>query len=334
MLNWIVRLLATLVSLGTLAAGPNVRAGELEDRAEIERVARGHFQAGDLAAILDMGTRLRAPSERTSSGLAKLTLFYYGLQTYMTANTPMTRRTDASRQTQRLVREYPRSATAHLLGASYLLWTSVTSIASPNVDGGRRPGTGRRMEELLAYLDEIRWAGDVDPHWFDLRIRALKRLGRSDEEIHAAIDEGLATHPEYLQLYFVALDVFAPSWGGDAREIEFFTQYVVRKTRARLGEAMYARMYWYAFQVHYGVGLFLSSDVDWPRMKIGIEDVLSRYPDQWNIQTFAFFACLKEDQPFLEGLFERIEGEPISSAWGQQEAIYTHCQDLALGTPG
>lgn len=91
---------------------------------------------------------------------------------------------------------------------------------------------------------------------------------------------------------------------------------------------MYARIYWYAAQTIYGNDLFVGSDVRWENMRVGIWDVLDRYPDQWNIQNFAFFACLTQDATTLADLMAMIDGPPIMRVWKNDEVLL-YCRDLA-----
>ena len=84
---------------------------------------------------------------------------------------------------------------------------------------------------------------------------------------------------------------------------------------------MYARIYWSASQTQYGRDLFTDSDVIWEKMKKGIDDVLKRYPDQWNINNFALFACLANDKEKARELFNLIKQPIIWKVW-KSEADY------------
>ena len=70
-------------------------------------------------------------------------------------------------------------------------------------------------------------------------------------------------------------------------------------------------------------------------MKTGINDVLKLYPDQWNINNFAFFACMAQDRPMTKALIDKIQ-TPIKAAWQYEDSVYpdyfAHCTDWAHRT--
>ncbi|WP_204336481.1 hypothetical protein, partial [Proteus mirabilis] len=76
--------------------------------------------------------------------------------------------------------------------------------------------------------------------------------------------------------------------------------------------------------------LFTESKVNWPTMKRGFEDVLSRYPSPWNLQSFAYFACQANDPVKARELLAQIQ-EPIVGAW-RDTANYFRCS-FALDEP-
>ena len=63
-------------------------------------------------------------------------------------------------------------------------------------------------------------------------------------------------------------------------------------------------------------------------MKKGMEDVLSRYADGWNLANFLKFACLKGDEPEMKALTGRMD-EAAWAVWDEQNYSES-CK--ALGT--
>jgi hypothetical protein len=63
-------------------------------------------------------------------------------------------------------------------------------------------------------------------------------------------------------------------------------------------------------------------------MKRGIVDVLKRYPDQWNINNFAHFACLAGDRKETARLTALVT-EPIREAWAKDATLFARCRDWA-----
>lgn len=118
----------------------------------------------------------------------------------------------------------------------------------------------------------------------------------------------------------------APKWGGSAQAIEDFARAAVGRTRKTEGEGMYARIYWYAAQSQYHDQLFSQSKVDWPTMKRGIHDVLARYPDAWNLNNFARFACLAGDRAEAQALAARVGDIPDADVWNRDRGEFQACR--------
>ncbi len=155
-----------------------------------------------------------------------------------------------------------------------------------------------------------------------------KGLNEDSDKFKSFVKEGLDRYPYYYQLYFAALDYLAPKWHGNKNEIEKFANNAVERTKGIEGNGMYARIYWYASQTQYSEKLFSESNVVWAKMKDGIIDVIKKYPDSWNIQNFAFFACLAKDKPTTHMLMEKITSPTIMRAWKKQE-YYNYCKVFA-----
>jgi hypothetical protein len=63
-------------------------------------------------------------------------------------------------------------------------------------------------------------------------------------------------------------------------------------------------------------------------MKSGFERMISDYPDPWNVNNFAKFACIAGDGATLFRLTERIGDRPIMAAW-QSAEYYGQCVSYA-----
>jgi hypothetical protein len=99
----------------------------------------------------------------------------------------------------------------------------------------------------------------------------------------------------------------------------------LERTRPIEGFAMYARIYWYASQTQYDDRLFSESLVDWTAMKSGINEVLNKYPDSWNINNFAKFACLSKDKAKTAELIARITDAPLMAVW-RTPSFFQQCK--------
>jgi hypothetical protein len=64
-------------------------------------------------------------------------------------------------------------------------------------------------------------------------------------------------------------------------------------------------------------------------MKTGFEDVVARYPDQWNYQNYAHFACQAGDSKTLDQLLSRHVRRPIIAEAWSGPVTFEECERLA-----
>jgi hypothetical protein len=167
-----------------------------------------------------------------------------------------------------------------------------------------------------------------DPRWYGVMFTIALAEGWERDVFDHLLDEALDREPAYYQNYFTALEYLLPKWHGGIREIEEYAQDAARRTSEPEGRGMYARIYWAASQTEFQNGLFTKSDAVWPRMKEGFEDIVARYPDGWNLNNYAKFACLARDTQKYQELMKRIQSAIVIEAWDPPELLQW-CSDLA-----
>jgi hypothetical protein len=274
-----------LAGLLVVALGSDARAEELEERETIQGRVYELLQDGDFGSIEAMANEYRATQARTSSGLWKLTLFYVGQQRAFRSEG----HDWALQKAKAWLDRYPQSPAAVLAYADAL----------PDAEGTRR------------YLEAHKSVAAQDPHWYEMMAQVASAQVWRREQFDKMIDEGLDRAPEYYQLYFAAIDYLG------AAEVEGLARQAVERTRKTDGWGAYARIYWYASQSIFGDNLFRQSRVSWPDMKKGVDDVLSRYADGWNLANFLKFACLAGDGPEMKELTRRMD-EAAWAVWDEQ----------------
>ena len=185
-----------------------------------------------------------------------------------------------------------------------------------------------KIEEAKSYLTKYVRFKKIDPRWYEQMITIAKAEGWEVDKFYALLDEALTVDPQFYEIYFRAINFLQPRWHGSAEEIEKFATYATKKSQAYEGQGMYARIYWYVSQAEYGHKLFTKSKARWYQMKMGINDVIARYPDQWNVNNFSVFACLAKDKEMTKELMNMIKGRPIISVW-KNGNFYDSCFDWA-----
>jgi hypothetical protein len=186
----------------------------------------------------------------------------------------------------------------------------------------------QELRRAVDYLEAEKAVASRSPAYYDLMIGLLTAMPGGDPSV--AFEEGVTKFPGYYPSYFSMLENLLPKWHGDAAKIEKFARNAVERTSAIEGKGMYARIYWYASQTQYGNALFDQSDAQWPAMREGFEDVIARYPDQWNLNNYAKFACDAGDVATLSKIMGRLRNPIDSDVWGWgAESRYEKCLKLS-----
>jgi hypothetical protein len=285
----------------------------------------------DIEAIAD---DYRAHNSRTSSGIWKIGLLHDGLDDdFQRKNRDDAYWAEIAAKVQRWIDAFPNSPTPRILYAGVLSshgWAIRGGGYAREVREEDWAPFRKLIAESRAYMLANKEIGKTDPQWYMEMISLARVDGSTADEFGVLVDEATWKYPDYYPNYFATILYLAPKWHGDLAQIEEFANRAVRKTREIEGQGMYARIYWYASQMQFGERLFRDTSVAWPRMKRGIDDVLKRFPDQWNINNFAHFACLAGDREETARLTARVT-EPVKEAWAKDATLFARCRDWANG---
>lgn len=316
--------LSTVMLICSMIIGisiPNLsRCDELIERDSISNDVVTLFQSENFQKLESLADSYRRSRERTSSGLWRLTLFYAGIaESFNTHYRDDEYWTAVENVARKWVEHYPKSATARLSYAQMLLNHGM-SYRGGGYANTVAPQDWKPFNEFTqkarAYLEAYKDIASVDPRWYEMMEIVAYRQGWAQADFSKLLDEGLRRHPYFYQIYFAAIDYFAPKWGGSAAAIEKFAKSSFARTQSVEGYGMYARIYWYASETEYGDELFTESEVRWSVMKRGIDDVLAKYPDSWNIENFAKFSCMAGDKEKAAELTDRVKTQPLMQVWG------------------
>jgi hypothetical protein len=311
-----------LAVIGLVAIAAPAHAGELEQRQEIRRIDR---QVGQYTA----------DAARTSSGLWKTWVLFNGVRWVIgRASTDDKKLVSVEKQFLDWAERYPNSTTAHIGYAAALTahawYFRGDGPASAVRDQDWAPFRDY-LEKARVYLMEHADDAHTDPQWYTEMLVIARGQGWPEEAYMNLVSDGLKRHPYFYPIYFSALRNLLPKWGGSIEAIDAFALAAVKYTKEEEGQGMYARIYWSAYQIEFGNELFSRTKVDWSRMSVGIDDVLARFPAQWNINNFAHFACLAGDREKARSLIAMIEGPPIHLAWKSLSPTFEECRDWANG---
>jgi hypothetical protein len=223
-------------------------------------------------------------------------------------------------------KNYPKSITAKVALATYPMqygWS---------VRGGGYASTvsPEAWKQFYKYLDDARDAlnslepdAKNDPGWFDGMLGLATAQQWPRDQFEALYERAQRQHPGYLPIYFTAAGYYSPRWGGSIADLQRFIDRATEATRPKLGETLYARLIWSESRS------FEKTPIDWQRMKAGFERIVKDYPDPWNINNYARFACRNVDWLTVLALAERIGDKPVAMAWNGDIRQYYSCTQTA-----
>ena len=141
---------------------------------------------------------------------------------------------------------------------------------------------------------------------------------------------GLQRNPDDVNLWQELVTSALPKWGGHAVLIDRVIRRAADHHKERADE-IYARLYVFATDEGFSHAVFADSAADWPRMRKGLRDGLSRWPNKthfWNY--LGYHACLKKDRETLGEALEALQNKPDLDYWGSNaRRVFESCQKMA-----
>lgn len=175
--------------------------------------------------------------------------------------------------------------------------------------------------------------GQKDPAWHTQMLQVGRLQSWLPAERYSnTLKNALTAFPGFYDIYFEAALASTPQWGGSAQAVESLAQLAVENTMQTEGQALYARIYWSISSMFRGDPVVYAK-AEWPRMRAGFDDVVARYPDPWNLNTFAKFACQAGDASTVRRLFDQIGKRVDLHVWLSVE-VMDGCWALAQQSKG
>ena len=231
---------------------------------------------------------------------------------------------------------YPNSEVAHVMyGYQYLM--RARHVMSGNnfyerlFQNALATFGGGYLNNARDYLQKVKDLSNTNAIWplAMLEIGNLQQAPRS--EMEAWLSEAIKRGPYQWIVYFCGMREMMQTWKGPRfmDELEQHANRAVESTKELEGQALYALVYRELFLGDKSINLFSVTNADWPRMKQGFEDLNSRYPSQWNLNNFAFFACMAKDKDKTRALLKQIGNKTIYEVWNMVPATYYRCAEWA-----
>jgi hypothetical protein len=311
---------------------------ERDERQVVFSAAREAFQHERFAELNDMSRLYRVKKSRTPSGVWKLSWFYMGISNAIQSQiqSQSADREIVFRELEdkigKWIRKDPKAPAARIAHGKML----VARAWAYRGHGNGNTVTSENATKFYEYLKRARislevgkWVAAVDPEWYVTMLAVATGENWDRSRFDDLVAEALKREPLYYGTYFEAAENLLPRWHGSVQALDAFARAAADRTSASEGQSLYARIYWNASQTMFEDRLFDASAADWPRMKQGFDDVIARYPDAWNLNSYARFACLAGDKATTRALLRRIGPDIDLVAWNPMSS-QARCTEWAL----
>lgn len=298
---------------------------ELVERARLRELSSsvpGDYQG--LEGLEQAIAPLRNPAARTPAGLWRISMIYPAVRWMNDADFAYANKKFADWKAR------GGGAIAPTVYRATILERDVDRLyeaALPDADPAMLAAEFQRRSELLdRYLEDNKATGSADPVWFEVALRARSRDCTDEARAAQLLDEASRRFPGYYQHYEAAMQR-ALACSSEREEAEAaiarIADIAVERSRDVDGQSMYARVYWAASRM-LGVPDPKSIGIDWDRMRIGIRDLMQRYPDAWNTNNLAKLACAAKDDELARDLLAKSLELPVLQVWDTED-VFKQC---------
>lgn len=174
------------------------------------------------------------------------------------------------------------------------------------------------LDKSRMVLLEAQPGADVDPEWYARMAQIGLGLGDRRSRFMAVIEEGMKREPTYYKLYNVAFLYLLPKWHGSAEDAEAWARTAAERTRETEGNSIYARIYASHLREEDAQSVIRNFTIDWPRMKRGINELLTGYTEPEMAMRLLRLSCAAKD------------AEQVTSIWKQLGAKLAAYRDAPI----
>ncbi|MDR7225345.1 hypothetical protein [Aminobacter aminovorans] len=311
-------LLLVLPFILAIVEPTNARANEIAQRQIIQKAVASAFINGRFDELDTMADQFRTGRERTESGVWKLTVFYSGFNyALLDPNYSAASFDRFEAQTLAWIKARPNSPAAKIayaLALSERAWFLRGGDYYNKLTDEQRLGYVKYLRKRRDHLLAIKEEASKDPHWYALMVLVAMEESWPDQTFDRLVAEAAEREPYYYQTYFFAIDRNLPQWGGSEEKMNAVVARATDYTRELDGDSFKARGYWYASS--YGRTAFDRELLpNWSDVAQGFQDLVSRYPDQWNLNAYAKFSCLAKDRTRFLVAYSLIKVRAMAEVW-------------------
>jgi hypothetical protein len=327
------RMTGWALALVLACAGAQAMASDDEVTAQIAAAGRADFASGNFKALEDRYAAALATSSRTPSGLFVANVIRSTIVPEPDGESQVPGRDDhwvpIEHKLEDWAAKFPKSSLVAVAQGEALIghaWSWRGGGYARTVPPGAFKKVDLYAKRAFDAMMAREEAGRKDPYWYTQMLVIARIQSWNREDTFALFRKATDAFPLNYDIYFTLATQLAPRWGGSQEEIAKLAAFAVERTRDVEGESLYARVYWsVASQLDADFG---GPEVDWKRIRTGFDDVIKRYPDRWNLNNYARFACDARDLPAAKNVLLQIKGDVDPKAW-RGRANYLRCVQAA-----
>lgn len=158
--------------------------------------------------------------------------------------------------------------------------------------------------------------------WHQLLLAVAGDTTPRRADMEKVFQDSVKQWPNYYDFHEVRLTRLVPRWGGSWQQVDQFIQHYANQREGVERDTVYARFY-------AAVMPFAShpseTQVDWPRLKRGLEDLVTHYPDRIHRNLAASFACAYADDEYASLALPRVPAPERKLASWVQPAAAAKC---------
>jgi tetratricopeptide (TPR) repeat protein len=321
-------------------SGPVPReSAEVKARSAIAGQTSDLLNARDYPGLEKLHRKLDNDKLRTPSGVWQLAVFYATLRDYPRRTRDLAYWKQEDAQAAQWAAQFPRSDVA----AAFQIYLKQNRALSFRGNGNyadiRKEDIApmqQAVKEALALFDArgripMSRRDAIDGGWHRARLDILPYSELFHSHFGYAVESAVKAAPDYHEVYFGAAYYSLPKWGGAPDAVERMAR-LASTGKGADRDAMYARVYWYLNQTEYHGRIFDDSMVDWDDMKTSFDALVRAYPDPYNLNAYAYFACKVGDYDAMSALLKRIGDDVVPGVWvvdgqSRSQSQYQRCAD-------
>jgi len=332
-------LLSTLLVLAGCDAARQALSSLASDRAKVRSESHEVFvrtlaydsgvvvyQRGNFEGLDKILGKAQSEGQRTPSGLWRGGLVLSGIQDSIGDVESAADFAAAEAKARQWMASRPTSPYAPIVLA-YVYEAKACSCArrgSKPLPPAERRAWNMKALAVLAGNPQARSLGE----YHNLAVELADRIGYDEATVRSYYRNGVQAQPGYFPTRFAWISYLARQKDG-AKRVEQAAREALAEPPFPDRDALYARMLWWAAQNAYGDELFEQVPVDWPTFEKSFDAMLAQYPDGWNRNNYARFACLAGHRERARALMQGHE--PMDGIWDSEEEFEACTAEAARG---